>query len=332
MISFLFLGQTMKGDFMQVRLGYVSLPLTIPITSSKTMTYTAYLKNKTERLEKLDSIIHSNLESLYEILKYNVKNNIHFFRMTSNLIPLATLPDVSFDYINPYLPMYQKIGDYVKRHHMRIDMHPDQYVILNSMNPSVLENTFRALEYYKKILDAFGFPNPKLVLHVGSSQGGKKSSMTRFCNNFKKLSILIQKMILLENDDKVYTVSDTLSLAERLNIPMVLDYHHYLCNKGEDELSTLLPRIIATWKNQKLPPKMHFSSPKSKLKKEFRSHHDFITCSSFLTFLEEIKNDVEEVDIMIEAKQKDFALFKLVREIKYETNFLFLDETTFLVP
>ena len=31
---------------------------------------------------------------------------------------------------------------------------------------------------------------------------------------------------------------------------------------------------------------------------------------------------------MIEAKAKDEAVFKLIREIKYKTNYKFIDETT----
>ena len=39
-----------------------------------------------------------------------------------------------------------------------------------------------------------------------------------------------------------------------------------------------------TWKDK--TPKIHFSSPKSKLKKEFRSHHDYIDSNSFIDFIE----------------------------------------------
>ena len=38
-----------------------------------------------------------------------------------------------------------------------------------------------------------------------------------------------------------------------------------------------------------------------------------------------------DVDVMIEAKAKDDALFRLVRELKYKTNYKFVDETTFEV-
>ena len=37
------------------------------------------------------------------------------------------------------------------------------------------------------------------------------------------------------------------------------------------------------------------------------------------------------VDIMLEAKSKDEALFKLIRYLKYKTNYKFIDDTTFEV-
>lgn len=81
---------------MQIRLGYVAISKTLDkITSSSTITLTNFKKNND--YNKINEIIISNLEALIEILIYNVKNNIHFYRMTSNLIPLATLKEVSFD-------------------------------------------------------------------------------------------------------------------------------------------------------------------------------------------------------------------------------------------
>ena len=85
---------------MLIRLGYVALSKTLDVTSSKTITYTNYLKDN--NIDKIDELIIENLKNLKEILIYNIKNNIHFFRITSKLIPLATKDDVNFDYIKKY--------------------------------------------------------------------------------------------------------------------------------------------------------------------------------------------------------------------------------------
>lgn len=109
---------------MIIRLGYVAISKALNITSSGTITYTNYLKEENKN-EKLDKIIKLNLENLEKILNYNTKNNIHFYRLTSKLIPLATHKDISFEYINKYKDYYNKISQIINKNNMRVDVHPD---------------------------------------------------------------------------------------------------------------------------------------------------------------------------------------------------------------
>ena len=60
-------------------------------------------------------------------------------------------------------------------------------------------------------------------------------------------------------------------------------------------------------------------------------HHDYIDRIEFLKFLNILKKENKDIDIMIEAKKKDEALFRLVRELKYKTNIKFIDETSFMI-
>ncbi len=314
---------------MKVRLGYVALSKAMnDITTSSTITYTNYI-NKNYTVDKLLDVTKSNLDALKELLIYNVKNNIHFYRLTSKLVPLATHDKVSFDYIKPLDNKYKEIGNIINDSNMRVDTHPDQYAVLNSMDKKIIKNTFKILEYHYKVLKALKINNPIIILHVGSSACGKKASITRFINNFNKLPEHIQKCITVENDDKIYNIKDVLNLCTKLNIPMVLDYHHYICNNDEEKIEDYIKEIMNTWKN--INPKFHFSSPKSNLKKEFRSHHDYINSDDFIKFINILKPYNKDVDIMLEAKAKDDAISRLVRELKYKTNYNFLDETTFII-
>ncbi|MDD3341273.1 MAG: UV DNA damage repair endonuclease UvsE [Bacilli bacterium] len=309
---------------MKIRLGYVAMCRSCEMPF-KTITYTEY--SKKENKEKLHDIIVYNLKNTIEILKYNIKNDVHFYRMTSNLIPLATKDDVEFNYITPYLSYYQEIASIIEKNKMRIDMHPDQYVVLNSTREEVKENAKQILYYHASLLNALRIQNPLLVLHAGSSVLGKQNSLKRFINTFKTLPEEIGKMIAIENDDKTFDIKDVLYLCETLHLRMILDYHHYICNTGGLAIKDYYKRIFATWKQE--TPKMHFSSPKNKTKKDMRSHHDYIDADAFIAFLESVKNFDIDLDIMLEAKEKDMALFKLVRELKYKTNYTFLDDTTF---
>lgn len=314
---------------MKVRLGYVALSKALDdVTTSSTITYTNYI-NKNYNTSKLLEITKNNLDSLYQIIKYNVKNNFHFYRLTSKLVPLATHDKVDFDYITPFLDEYKKIGKLINDNNIRVDTHPDQYAVLNSMDSKIVKNTVEILEYHYKIMDALGIKDKIIILHVGSSACGKKASITRFINNFNKLPDHIKKCIAVENDDKVYNIKDVLELCHKINVPMVLDYHHFICNNEKEDINDYLKEIIDTW-NGKLP-KMHFSSPKSKLKKEFRSHSDYINKECFIGFINILKKQDKDIDIMLEAKAKDDAISRLVRCLKYETNYKFLDETTFII-
>lgn len=314
---------------MKVRLGYVALSKALDdVTTSSTITYTNYI-NKNYNTSKLLEITKNNLDSLYEIIKYNVKNNFHFYRLTSKLVPLATHDKIDFDYITPLLDEYKKIGKLINDNNIRVDTHPDQYAVLNSMDSKIVKNTVEILEYHYKIMDALGIKDKIIILHVGSSACGKKASITRFINNFNKLPDHIKKCIAVENDDKVYNIKDVLELCHKINVPMVLDYHHFICNNEKENINDYLKEIIDTW-NGKLP-KMHFSSPKSKLKKEFRSHSDYINKECFIKFINILKKQDKDIDIMLEAKAKDDAVSRLARCLKYKTNYKFLDETTFII-
>jgi UV DNA damage endonuclease len=306
---------------MKVRLGYACISNSLKVTCSTPYTYTAFQKE--HDFKKLENIISSNLEALNEIIDYNIKNNIHFFRISSSLIPLATKEDVEFEYIKNYQKNYDQIKEKIKKHSMRVDFHPNQFCVLNSTKEEVIKNSILILKYHYSLLEALGIEEKVLVLHVGSSVFGKKKSIDRFIYQFNLLSDNLKKCIVIENDDKVFTIEDCLKINAAINVPVVLDYHHYVCNQSSIDFE----KVLATWHSQ--IPKIHFSSPKNK--KEFRSHHDYINSDDFINFIELIKKYQKDIDIMIEAKMKDDALFRLVRELKYKTNYKFIDETTFIV-
>lgn len=310
-----------NGDSMKIRLGYACLSESLNVTSSTPYTYTSFLKEND--FNKLDDIIKSNLEALIEILKYNNKNNIHFFRISSSLIPLAT--KIDFDYIDKYKNYYDEISKLTTN--MRIDFHPDQFCVLNSAKKEVIENSINTLSYHYSLLNSLKVNNKILVLHIGGNVFGKELAISRFINTYNSLNDNIKKCIAIENDDKIFDISDCLKISRICQIPIVLDYHHHLCNNNLD-ITNYFDEIFKTWKN--INPKIHFSSPKNKTKKEFRNHNDYINSNDFINFIELIKNLPYDIDIMIEAKKKDEALFRLVRQLKYKTNYLFLDDTTFI--
>lgn len=306
---------------MKVRLGYSCITNCINDSSSSPYTYSKYLKDGD--IDKLDRVIISNLKSLNNIIDYNIKNNIHFYRISSKIIPLATKDDVKFDYTNKYKSYYDTIGKKISDSKMRVDFHPDQFCVLNSVKSDVVSNSVKILEYHYNLLNMLNVIDKVLILHVGSSTFGKENSISRFINNFNKLPIYLRKCIAIENDDKVFNVNDVLKISKVTSIPVVLDYHHHLCNKSDFSFVD----IFNSWGNSRV--KVHFSSPKNK--RDYRSHNEYINGDDFINFIEILKKYDRDIDIMLEAKGKDDSLFRLVRYIKYKTDYEFIDDTTFLV-
>ena len=173
-------------------------------------------------------------------------------------------------------------------------------------------------------MDALNIKEKVIILHIGSNVFGKQNSLKRFINNFNLLPKYLKESIVIENDDKIFNIEDCMYLNNVLNIPVVLDYHHHICNPSNINFE----QVFNTWK---MTPKIHFSSPKNKTKKDYRSHHQYIDIDSFIIFLNKIKHLNTNIDIMIEAKGKDEALFRLTRQLKYY-NYQFIDETTFILP
>ena len=320
---------------MKVRLGYVAISKKLgkKVTSSSTVTFTYYNKIAIpeKRLEKLKLVAASNLKDLETIIKYNIENNIHFYRITSALIPLVTHPEVGYWGHREFLKKdFEYVGKLINNSNMRVDTHPDEFNVINSINPNVVENTKINLMCQAEWFEDFKYDLGKMVIHVGGATNGKEAGIERFINNFRTFPEEVKSKIIIENDDKTYTAQETLNLCNELHLPMVLDIHHHNCNNSDDDIYKLIPKIFQTWKNEKLPPKLHFSSPKTGEKD--RKHADFINPNDFVNFLENIKTFNTDIDIMLECKEKDLALFKLVSDIQeIKPEYKWIDESTFIV-
>ena len=74
---------------MKIRLGYVAISNALgkKVTSSSNVTYKTYskLNSQEKRLQKLKSITSSNFDGLEKIIRYNIENDIHFYRITKDL-------------------------------------------------------------------------------------------------------------------------------------------------------------------------------------------------------------------------------------------------------
>lgn len=155
-----------------------------------------------------------------------------------------------------------------------------------------------------------------IILHMGGVFGNKQETLDRFRKNYATLSQDIKNRLVLENDDVSWTVHDLLPICEELNIPMVLDYHHHNINfdpneirEGTLDIMRLYDRISSIWKKKGITQKMHYSepTPAAITRHERRKHSGRVQM---------LPPCDPTMDLMIEAKDKEQAVFDLMRTYK----------------
>lgn len=301
---------------MHIRFGYVAMALNLPEGSpNRTVTYTNLMKlpDRETQLSKLRRIAAANLACQMRVLRYTAAHGIRVFRMTSKLIPLATHPIADgWDYCGEFQDELAALGAFIRSAKLRVSAHPDHFTLLNSANPAVVQNAAKALAYHDALFAAMGLGSEaKLVLHAGGAQGGKPAALSRFLAAFDALPAAIQSRVVLENDDKTFSITDLLPLCRARGIPLVADLHHHACLNGGEAFGSLWPAIVRTWNGAR--PKIHFSSPRDG--QNPRAHADYIDPAAFCAFLRQVSEPPEGFDVMLEAKQKDKALFALLADL-----------------
>ncbi|WP_243387902.1 UV DNA damage repair endonuclease UvsE [Bacillus kexueae] len=317
---------------MYVRLGYVAMSVHLHHCSpSQTMTFRQFtkIKDREAAIRKLERIARSNIENCLRILKHNRAHDIQFFRLSSRLIPLANHEALAdWDYLSPLEQPLKEIRKFLSEHPMRIDFHPDHFVVLNTKDVSTLKTSIQALHLHEQLLKRMGIPlKHRCVIHVGGGYEDQEKALEQFIHNWAYVPERIQNLIMLENDDTTFTMSQTLYLCEKLGIPFVFDFHHHEANNGGEIWEEHWERAIQTWNCSPLPMKMHISSPRDEV--AFRAHHDYINAEQFYQFLCNVKGSIDQLDCMIEAKQKDEALFRLMHELSSYPNIEVIDQASF---
>ncbi|MDR9852610.1 UV DNA damage repair endonuclease UvsE [Paenibacillus sp. VCA1] len=313
---------------MIVRFGYVAMSMSVQDASpSKTMTLTSFrkLSDREAAIRKLERIAEGNLHNTLRLLKHNYAHDIRVYRFSSKLIPLATHEDLQdWDPFAALGDAFGEVGRYVREHGMRVSFHPDHFTVLSTPRQEVLRNSIRDLRHHVAMLKAMGLnATAKNNIHIGGAYKDKPSAAERFKEHFRVLEREIQERLTLENDDKTFTAAETLEVCRATGLPMVLDLHHQWVNNDGEQPWELWPGILRTWsgplaqqdadRDRPLPPKIHVSSPKSE--SDPRSHADLVDPEPLLAFLRRIADNTPAVDVMIEAKHKDAALFDLMKHL-----------------
>ncbi|MBE6064495.1 UV DNA damage repair endonuclease UvsE [Clostridium sporogenes] len=288
-----------------MNIGYACLTIGVPDTNYKN----CMLKNANE--EKLLELIAYNLNSLENVIDYNIKNNIKLFRISSDIIPFGSNPINNIKWWKVFSYKLSNIGEKIKNSGMRVSMHPGQYTVLNSPKEEVVKKAIEDLNYHAKFLESLNMGiDGKIVLHIGGVYNDKNEAIKRFIKNYSRLDDLVKQRLVIENDDKSYNIKDVLEIAQIINIPVVFDNLHNQVNpynKNESDYYWI-NKCKKTWKKEDGYQKIHYSQ-QDPLKKP-GSHSQTIYINEFINFYKNLQRN--DIDIMLEVKDKNLSAIKCI--------------------
>lgn len=288
------------------RIGYACMNMdTIPESFA-----TCRINNITEL--RIHEMIRHNLQVLESMIDYNITNNNHLYRISSSLIPFGSSELNHVNWAEEYETDFKRIREKIEKNDIRISCHPGQYTVINSPDKSIVAASIRELSYHAQILDVLsGNAACKMVLHVGGVYGDKESAMQRFIDVYQhELPACVKKYLVIENDDRLYTLDDVLQIASIIKIPVIYDNLHHDANPSLQGVSQeiLMRRVIETWKDTDGIPKVHYSQQAKD--KRIGAHSETIDLDQFSADFERLYLGFP-VDVMLEVKDKNRSFLKV---------------------
>ena len=274
-----------------------------PEVRFRTITRTRYLSfPHEERAGVLDNLYRDNIARLTAAAGYCTAHGIRLYRMSAALFPMLDLAGdpTGEQVLTALTPEMQAAGAAFVSAGIRVLVHPDQFIVLNSERPEVVENSVRALLWHGFIFDLLGFgrtPWNTILLH-----GGKGGRAAQLAEIIPTLPDTVRLRLCLENDERAYGPADLLPVCEAVGVPLIFDAHHHVVRERLDSQDDPSVRewVLAarrTW----TPPEwqvVHLSNgidgPQD------RRHTDLIT------HFPEAYRDVPWIEV--EAKGKELAL------------------------
>lgn len=272
-----------------------------------------------------------SLAYLRDIFEYLRGQNISLYRMSSELAPYLTHPDMPQFHrqIEECRADLAMIGAQARQAGLRLSFHPSQYVVLNAPDEALAARGAHEVSTLADMLDRMALGSEAvIVVHVGGLYEGFEAARARFAQRFEQLPEAARRRLALENDDTRFGIADTLWISQRTGIRLIFDnLHHHIHNPQRLPMREALACCLATWPAT-IRPKVHFSSPRTEMRMVehvdpqsgrrvqvlqaplWTRHSDYIHPFEFVEFVRAAKG-LRDFDVMLEAKAKDLALLRL---------------------
>lgn len=264
---------------------------------------------------QIEEVWINNATNLLNILKRIHKEGFRVFRVSSNLFPLHDSVTDMLHQSQSICNILKEIGNFVKNNNMRLTTHPDQFVVISSNNPNVIEKSVMLLKHHAWIFDTMDVScTPYNAINI---HGGTKGNSKILIDTIKNLPLNIKNRLTLENDERSYNVQDLHHVYQETGIPICWDSHHHTFNDAKMNLPDALILAKSTWHNVK--PLTHLSNTDPLLKEgsflERRKHSDYV---HYIPECQLNDNNNNEIDIEFEFKMKNIAINKAINEFNIQ--------------
>lgn len=262
----------------------------------------------------LADVAGANAIALLHAIERCAELGIGAFRITSQLVPLATHPVVGRPLAElpnggAIIRALAAAGQLARLHGIRLSFHPDQFVVLGSARPEVVSASIVEMDHHGAIAKLLGADT--ICLHGGGQAGGAEAAGARLLDGIERLGDDARERLALENDDRVWTPAALLPLCDRAGVPFVYDVHHHRCLGDGVGVEDVTAAALETWRRARRTPYFHISSPRDGWSaRDPRPHADYVDPA-----------DVPEtwcrlaVTIDVEAKAKEKAVTALQRAL-----------------
>jgi UV DNA damage endonuclease len=255
-----------------------------------------------EQSELLGELYLHNIGTLWRAIDYCSERNIRLYRISSQIFPFADEP-VGIEMLGRLQDELREAGKLANARGLRLVIHPDQFVVLNSESPQVVQNSLKILAMHARTLDYLEQPHsPWSPLEV---HGGKGKRSQELIAAIGDLPPNIRTRLALENDEYIYSAAQILEICRAAEVPMVFDAHHHVCHEkiesyDDPSIARFVEAAATTW------PKAEWQLAHISNGREFftdRRHNELII---------EMPPAYRHIPwIEVEAKGKELAIEKL---------------------
>ncbi len=281
------------------------------ITHSDEVRYRALTRKRLLQFEEaeqkrmLRGLYADNLARLNRALDFCAARGLSLYRMTSGLFPFAD-DEAGADVLEEFRAELARAGERAAALGVRLVLHPDQFVVLNSDSPQTVANSVKILETHARVMDLLGLPrSPWAVIEIHGGKGGRAD---RLVENVALLPEAVRSRIAFENDEYIYSASEILEVCRRAGVPMVFDAHHHVVHEGLDSydhesVAEMVEAARTTWPDPSWQL-AHISNGRTRFGD--RHHSDLVEA------MPEAYRRVPWIEV--EAKHKELAIEKLSAE------------------